>query len=188
MLGRDKREGLNSKDSENMVNRMADQYLKLKKEAKGKIRDTIKSKQFSKKLNSILDKALNIAITKNAQINRGKKGEPVIVLDSYISFDYFDRYEVLKFLNESQYSLIANEYDVLDQYAFELINTEISNRMLKRGYGKYYMLIPCKNDPIYAIRGYVWIPLDLKGRGLWFTKIKIRRLIKKRVEKLVFVR
>ena len=44
-----KSDGLNSKDAKNMVNAMADQYLKLKKEAKEHIKATIKSEQFSKK-------------------------------------------------------------------------------------------------------------------------------------------
>lgn len=180
-------DGLNSKDAENMVNRMADQYLKLEKEAKEHIKDTIKSEQFSKKLNSILDKALTRAITKNAQINQGKREEPVIVLDSYISFDYFDCYELLKFLDNSSYSLISNEFNNFEKYTWKLVNREISNYMLGRGYVKYYMLIPDIDNPIYGRRGYVWVPLDLNlnGRGFWFTKTKIRRLIKTRVEKLI---
>lgn len=182
-------DGLNSKDAENMVNRMADQYLKLEKEAKEHIKDTIKSEQFSKKLNSILDKALTRAITKNAQINQGKREEPVIVLDSYISFDYFDCYELLKFLDNSSYSLISNEFNNFEKYTWKLVNREISNYMLGRGYVKYYMLIPDIDNPIYGRRGYVWVPLDLNlnGRGFWFTKTKIRRLIKTRVEKLISI-
>ncbi len=183
----DRSDGLNSKDAENMVNSMADQYLKLKKEAKEHIKDTIKSEQFSKKINSILDKALTLAITKNAQINQGKKEEPVIVLDSYISFDYFDCYELLKFLDNSPYSLISNEFNNFEKYTWKLVDREISNYMLGRGYVKYYMLIPDIDNPIYGRRGYVWVPLDLNlnGRGFWFTKTKIRRLIKTRVEKLI---
>ncbi len=182
-------DGLNSKDDENMVNRMADQYLKLEKEAKEHIKDTIKSEQFSKKLNSILDKALTRAITKNAQINQGKREEPVIVLDSYISFDYFDCYELLKFLDNSSYSLISNEFNNFEKYTWKLVNREISNYMLGRGYVKYYILIPDIDNPIYGRRGYVWVPLDLNlnGRGFWFTKTKIRRLIKTRVEKLISI-
>lgn len=57
--------------------------------------------------------------------------------------------------------------------------------MLGRGYVKYYMLIPDINNPIYGRRGYVWVSLDLNGKGFWFTKTKIRRLIKTRVEKLM---
>lgn len=185
----DKSDGLNSKDAKNMVNAMADQYLKLKKEAKEHIKATIKSEQFSKKINSILDKALTLAITKNAQINQGKKEEPVIVLDSYIAFDYFDCYELLKFLDNSPYSLISNEFNNFEKYTWKLVDQEISNYMLGRGYVKYYMLIPDIDNPIYGRRGYVWVPLDLNlnGRGFWFTKTKIRRLIKTRVEKLIFI-
>lgn len=173
-------EGINSKDAENMVNNRADQYLKLKKEAKKKIIGIIKSEQFSKKLNNTLDKAFNIAITKNAQINQGKKGEPVIVLDSYISFDYWG---LVAFLHSSKYSLISNDFNKLEEYAWKEADREISRRMLIRGYVEDYTLLPCEWNPIFE-RVYVWVPIEVKNKGFWVTRFKLRKIIKTRVEKL----